>query len=55
MDDLNAEMEVLQNLAARTPRFTAIDDLPLEREEPSGSTSLADWGVQGILRKCGAW
>ncbi len=34
MDDLNAEMEVLQNLAARTPKLTAIDDLPLEREEP---------------------
>jgi hypothetical protein len=32
MEDLNAEMELLQNLtASRTPRFTAIDDLPLER------------------------
>jgi hypothetical protein len=32
MDDLNAEMEVLQSLTtSRTPRFTAINDLPLER------------------------
>ena len=32
MDNLDAEMEVLQHLAARTPRFTAVDDLPLERD-----------------------
>ena len=32
MDNLDAEMEVLQHLAARTPRFTAIDDLPLEKD-----------------------
>ena len=32
MENLNAEMELLQNLTtSRTPRFTAIDDLPLER------------------------
>ncbi len=34
MDDLNAEMEVLQNLASRTPRFTAVEYLPLERKDP---------------------
>ena len=32
MDNLDAEMEVLQQLAARTPSFTAVDDLPLERD-----------------------
>ena len=32
MEDLNAELEVLQSLTmSRTPRFTAVDDLPLER------------------------
>jgi hypothetical protein len=28
-------MEVLQSLTSRTPRFTAIDDLSLEREDPA--------------------
>jgi hypothetical protein len=27
MDNLDAEMEVLQHLTARTPRFMAVDDL----------------------------
>ena len=32
MEDLNAELEVLQSLTmSRTPTFTAVDDLPLER------------------------
>ncbi len=34
MDDLDAEMEWLRNLSSRTSRFTAVDDLPLDREDP---------------------
>jgi hypothetical protein len=38
MEDLNAELEVLQSLTtSRTPRFTAVDELPLERH---GSVEL---------------
>ena len=38
MEDLNTELEVLRGLtASRTPRFTAIDELPLERH---GSVEL---------------
>jgi hypothetical protein len=37
MDNLNAEMELLRDLSSRTntPRFTAVDDLPLNREDPA--------------------
>ncbi len=35
MDELEAEMEVLHDLASRTPRFKAVDDLPLEQEDPA--------------------
>ncbi len=35
MDELEAEMGVLQDLASRTPRFKAVDDLPLEPEDPT--------------------
>ncbi len=33
--DLDREMGVLQNLTSRAPRFTAVDDLLLEREDPA--------------------
>jgi hypothetical protein len=35
MEDLNAEMELLRSLSSRTPRFTAVDDLPLDQEDPA--------------------
>ncbi len=35
MDDLNAEMELLRSLSSRIPRLTAVDDLPLDQEDPA--------------------